>query len=365
VHCHDLNRFAKTLLPQGWKASFILVAVSWFSGVLHLQAADSPFSTSARSTARVVVVSDPHATITFRAQPERVRALVEKGIRSYTGKTTTAEAWRSVLWKDGSPDSKDVVGIKVYSVPGPYSGTRPEVVEGVIEGLKAAGLQARQIVIWDKQITDLRLAGYFELAERLGVSVAASAQSGYDTNLFYESSLLGNLVWGDSEFGLRGNGLGRRSYVTRLASQRLTKIITVSPLLNHNQAGVSGCLYSVAFGSADNTARFDSSPDLFSDAIPDIYNLLADKVVMNIVDALISQYEGNERGLLHYSRPLNELWFSKDPVALDVLAIDELARQRNDMSAPRVRSNLDPYNKAALVEIGISDRKRIQVDRVK
>ena len=74
-------------------------------------------------------------------------------------------------------------------------------------------------------------------------------------------------------------------------------------------------------------------------AVPEIYALpaLGDRVALNITDALIGQYEGGARGLLHYSSVLNQLWFSRDPVALDTLAIKELDRERRALDAPEFK----------------------------
>src|SRR5262249_49447092 len=155
----------------------------------------------------------------------------------------------------------------------PNSGTRPAVVAAVVEGLLAAGLPPTNIIVWDKQTTDLRLAGYFDLAARYGIRVAGSAQTGYDEKAFYDTALLGNLVWGDLEFGRKGTGIGRKSFVSKLVSQEMTKIINISPLLNHNLAGVSGNLYSLAIGSVDNLTRFESDPNRMATAIPEIYAL--------------------------------------------------------------------------------------------
>src|SRR5439155_20553774 len=137
------------------------------------------------------------------------------------------------------------------------------------------------------------------------------------------------------------------------------------PLLNHNVAGVSGNLYSLATGSVDNIVRFEFEPERLATAVPDIYNLpaLGDRVVLNITDALISQYEGGERGLLHYSATLNELRFSKDPVALDVLSLQELDRLRKTTEAPREKANRELYENASLIRLGVSDVKRIQIER--
>ena len=307
----------------------------------------------------MVIVQNPQATDAFRARPQVVREMVGRGITNLMGRATIGAAWRSLV------STQDVVGIKVFAAPGPNSGTRPAVVAAIVEELLAAGLPPRQIIVWDKDAVDLRLAGFYDLADRYGIRVAGSAQTGYDATTFYESELLGNLVWGDFEFGVKGNGLGRKSFVSRLVSQEMTKIINVTPLLNHNLAGVSGNLYSLATGSVDNLIRFETNPERMARAIPEIYALeaLSDHVVLNITDALICQYEGEERGLLHYSAVLNQLWFSKDPVALDRLSLRELERQREASNAPTVKQNIDLYDTAALLQLGVSDLKRIQVEK--
>jgi len=320
----------------------------------------SSTSTNGGPRARVVIVSDPQATEAFCPRPETVRALVERGITRFTGKASAPEAWRSLV------STQDIVGIKVFSLPGPNSGTRPAVVAGVVEGLLSAGLPPLHVIVWDKQATDLRLAGYFDLADRYGIRVAGSAQAGYESTNAYDSPIIGNLVWGDSEFGKKGVGVGRKSFVSRLVARQMTKIINVTPLLNHNLAGVSGNLYSLATGSVDNVARFESDAGRLAIAIPEIYALpaLSDHVVLNIVDALLCQYEGSERSLLHYSATLNQLRFSRDPVALDVMSLQDLDRQRAAAAAPPAKERLDLYHNAALLELGVSDLKRIDVDRM-
>jgi hypothetical protein len=259
--------------------------------------------------------------------------------------------------------TQDVIGIKVYTQPGPNTGTRRPLVAALVEGLLAAGIDRSRIVIWDKYSSDLRHARYFELGASLGVRVAASSERGYDDAVFYESSLIGNLIWGDLEFGRKDETVGRRSFVSKLVTQEITRIINVSPLMNHNHAGVTGNLFSLALGSVDNTGRFESDARRLAIAVPEIYALpeLGDRVAVNIVDALICQFEGEERSLLHYSTPLNQLRLSRDPVALDVLSLEELKRQRERTRAPRVNPNDALYDNAALLELGISDRDRIQV----
>jgi hypothetical protein len=311
--------------------------------------------------ARIVVVEEPAATATFNAQPEKVIPMVGRGLTNLTEKPTATEAWLSLV------STQDTVGIKVLSAPGAVSGTRRPVVEAVVQGLLEAGLPPKQIIVWDKHLADLRQAGFFDLAERHGIRVAGSAEALYDENAeCYTNSLLGRLVWGDLEFGRKGEGVGRKSFVSRLVSQQMTRIISITPLLNHNLAGVSGHLWGLAMASVDNTLRFESDADRLAQAVPEIMALplLGDRVVLNITDALICQYQGEEKQRLHNSTALNQLWFSTDPVALDVIAIQELDRQRQAAKVPSVTPNKTLYQNASLLEIGESDERRIAVIRV-
>lgn len=310
--------------------------------------------------ARVVIVHDPEATELFRPRLEKIRPMVERAITNLTRTATVPAAWGSLV----SP--QDIVGIKVFAAPGPTCGTRPAVVAAVVEGLLAAGVKATNIIVWDKHASDLLDAGFMELARRYGIRVESSAATGYDEKVFYENPLLGSLIWGDMEFGKKGDVVGRNSYVSKLVSRDLTKIINISPLLNNNYTGVTGNLYSLAIGSVDNATRFESDPERLATAVPEIYALpaLSDHVVLNIVDALLCQYEGGQRGLLHYSTVLNQLRFSRDPVALDVLSIQELERQRSHAGAPTFKPNLTLYQNASLLELGVSDPARINVEKL-
>jgi hypothetical protein len=313
-------------------------------------------------TAQAFVVHDPAATTAFKADVNVVRSMVNRGVTNLTGKGTVSAAWLSLV------STQDTVGIKVLSAPGAVGGTRPAVVAAVVEGLLAAQVPPQQIIVWDKHVGDLRRAGYFELANRYGIRVVGSAAAGYDesrTNC-YETPLLGQLVWGDHEFGRRGEGIGRRSFVSKLVAKELTKIINVTPLLNHNLAGVTGNLVSLTLGSVDNTLRFETDADRLAKAVPEIWALpvLGDRVVLNIIDALLCQYEGGQRSLLHYSVTLDQLWFSKDAVALDVLALEEMNRQRQLAGVTVITNATELYLNAAIMDLGVGERTHIRVEVV-
>ena len=314
------------------------------------------------SAARIVVVQGENLLSAFLPDNEQVESAFNLGLTNFTHTATVADAWRSLV------TTNDIVGIKVFSRPGPLNGTRPAVVAAIVHGLVGAGLSPGHIIIWDKQVDDLHSAGYYRLGRKLGVKVASSVESGFDTNTYYlpDSPVIGALVWGDLEFGHKGDTVGKKSFVTRVVSQQITKIISVAPLINENDAGVCGHFFSLGIGSVDNTRRFETDSDRLAVALPEIYALpsVGDRVVLHVTDALLGQYQGGPAGYLQYSTVLQQLWFSHDPVALDVMALKELARERRQLNIPLQPSNFQIYTNAALLQLGVDDPGHFQIEHV-
>jgi hypothetical protein len=315
------------------------------------------------SAARLVMVQGTHLLDAFLPDEPRVEAAFNCGLTLLTSKNSVSAAWLSLV------STNDIVGIKVFSTPGQVSGTRPAVVAAMVRGLIGAGLPARHIVIWDRHLDDLRAAGFNDLGRRLGVRVAGAMDEGYDTNTSYlpDSPITGQLVWGDLEFGRTNKdfSVGKRSYVSKLVSQQMTKIISVTPLMNENAAGICGHFYSLGLGSVDNIRRFETSPDRMAVALPEIYALpvIGDRVVLQVTDALLLQYEGGPQSYLQFSQVRNELWFSHDPVALDLVGLEELAKQRALAEAPPLPANYAIYTNAVLLQLGINDPMRIGIEK--
>ncbi len=319
---------------------------------------------------RVVIVHDPAATRTLAPQPDVVDAMVAKGLLALSARGSVADAWHALV------SSQDIVGIKVHSSPGPVSGTRPDVARALVRSLLAAGHPPRQIVLWDRRLSDLRSAGFEAIADALGIRVAGAQDAGWDPQVAYENPMLGQLVFGDLEFERGNRGLptnavaGRRSHLSRLLTQDITKHVIVAPLLNHNLAGASGILYSMASAATDNFIRFEIDGGLLASAVPEIFNQtqIADRVVLGVVDALIAQYEGGKRSLLHRSQVLNELRFGRDPVALDTLSVLELARLREAAGATgtttATNANAICAN-AAILELGTDDPRKIDLQTIR
>jgi len=336
---------------------FTLLALGWGA-----QGADFFTPSAANPSSRVVIAEGDDLLNAFLPDNARVAAVFNLGLLRFTRTTNIIAAWRSLV------STNDTVGIKVYSTPGPLNGTRPAVVAAIANGLMSAGLSPDKIIIWDKHAGDLRAAGYFTLGKELGVRVMGAVEAGYDPNTFYlpDSPIIGALVWGDLEFGRTNRDAGKRSFVSKLVSQQMTKIISVAPLINENSAGVCGHFFSLALGSVDNTRRFEDDPDRLSVALPEIIALpaIGDRVALNVTDALLGQYQGGPAGYLQYSTVLDQVWLSHDPVALDVLALKELAREAKTFGAEPVPSESEIYTNAALLELGANDPARMRIEKV-
>jgi len=343
------------------KLQLLLLALA---GGLRLAVAAEVFPLPAtNATARVVEVDGRGLQSAFLADDARVAAAFNRGLLALTCTASPTDAWRRLVL------TNDIVGIKVFSQPGQLSGTRPAVVAAIARGLLAAGLPPANLVIWDKHADDLRAAGFFKLGQQLGVRVAGAVEAGYDTNTFYlpESPVVGSLVWGDFEFGKKGDGVGKKSFVSNLVSRHLTKIISVVPLINENDAGLCGHFFSLALGSVDNTRRFEGDADRLATALPEIYALpsVGDRVVLHVTDALLGQYQGGPASFLQYSAVLDQLWLSHDPVALDTLALKQLAAERKSFDIPSPKLNYQLYTNAVLLQLGLNDPARLQVEKVK
>ena len=142
------------------------------------------FSLSAQAPnpkkSRVIRVRDAKATRFLTPNPARVRAMLDRALPKFTGQATPRAAWRSLV------TPADVIGLKVDAQHGPMAGTRPALVESVARSLMDAGIPARQIVIWDRSLEELKKAGYARMAKALGVRLAGARDAGYESHPHFD-----------------------------------------------------------------------------------------------------------------------------------------------------------------------------------
>ena len=280
--------------------------------------------------------------------------MVDRAMMKLTELGSAKEAWKDFVLPT------DIVGIKVNPLAGEQLSTHRVIVDKIIEGLHGTGILSNQIIIWDRFESHLINAGYEINQSDRGVRCFASDSEGvgYDDEVFYET---------EKDVKERRENESTLSRYTKLLTQELTVVINV-PVMKHNGiAGVSGCLKNLAFGSVDNTHRFHSNPINCNPAIADIFAhpVLKDKVVLNIVDALLASFDGGPTydpdGVWQYGSIL----VSQDPVALDQIIYQTIEEKRKEFELPTL-SRISKYiRSASRMELGTSDLDEVDYQEVK
>jgi hypothetical protein len=328
---------------------------------LHAQDTNSAPATVVKS--RVVLVRDPSAVSSYSVDAAKAQGMVATGIQSLTGEGDEAAAWRHFV------SSNDVVGIKISTQSGSLQSTRHAVVEAIARGLRAAGVSATNIYVFDRDPMQMQATGYrptksgsngFQVVSIIG-------GTGWDANAYFQNNLAGKLIWGDLLFGKDDDPLSKRSHLPRLVSSTITKLINVPVLQDHDACGLEGCLYNLSLGMVDNTRRFETLGQRGDPMITEIcaMPLLREKLALNVMDGLIAGYAGGPEFKPQYSWGYGALYLSVDPVAIDALcleAIDARRREANVTPAATLATHILTAGKAGL---GQSDRAKIDLVEAK
>jgi len=357
-----------------------------------------------RTLSPVIWTENPDVVQRFNIDGPRVRQMVDEALLKLTSASDLGTAWTRL-----GITPRDVVGIKITTMGGPLLSTHRPVVQAICDGLIEAGVSPSHILIWDKDASDMESAGYAPVSStdsHVGIA-SIFPGTGYDPDAVYKNGILGTLIWGDSEFirrdddlaqaaseavknrafggdsGNTGNGLGgddsltgssipqtsNRSHFARLVTTICTKIINVPVLTDNSYVGINGCLSSLAMACVDNNRRFQGDPTYGDPAICEILSddLIRRKVVIHILDALISQYAGGPRFDPQFTKSIGAIYVSRDPVAIDSLVLKRLEQWR---AADR-QGRIDPIGKtashvhsAASYNLGTDDPSRIQLLRL-
>ena len=397
----------------------------------------------------VIKVQAADATRHFQPRIDRVNAMLQAGLEALAPDAH----WRQFV------STNDLVGLKVNAHLGTLTGTRPAVVQAVAQGLMTSGVPAKNIVIWDRNLADLKRAGYIPLARELGVRLAGSREAGFgEWDTYTVPALHWELATGDHLFGRTKTST--KSHISRLITDRLTAIISIHPPIADRQNGARGHLQELALAAADNTDRFRVSTPHLTPAIPELLDRIAfshtlpgpvfkktlhqlqtqkpkhafplhllqtsgqvfyyyeeaaeralhphtaftlayetaketgrhqtllirgdsheweqiihpngrntlqrrtlgkeearqSKLRLHITDALLCQFHQGDQSRPDYATAINELWISRDPVALDALSAELIASLRRSLNLPVRRSPDAMLRYAAKMYLG-SDRK--------
>lgn len=262
-----------------------------------------------------------------------VRRMVDAVVMAIAKKGDIASAWRSFV------RPSDRVGIKVSTAGAPVSSTHAAVVSAVAAGLVASGVDAKNIVIWDRFGRDIELAGYESLARQYRVT-STDAAGGYDKSAKITAAVMGKLIIGDVMFMEQsGDQTSSTSHISSVLGS-VDKVVHVPALADSIYSGVQGALSGMVLDNLDNWRRLARQPHYGDPYLPELYAdpRLGGKVVLTILDALRPQYAGGPFPGPEFSVNYGAIFASRDPVALDATGMRLLDDFRKD-------AKLDPLAK--------------------
>lgn len=322
----------------------------------------------APTPSEVFVAHDSDAISDFHADAKIVHGMVDRLVIGVTGQPDVAKAWSSLV----GPEDK--VGIKISAAGGELFTTHHEVVNAIVDGLVKAGHARGSIVVWDRSLGGIREAGYRPGADGYQLKAIAS-RDGYDPKATFSAPLLGKLIWGDLEYkGDPGKSAplsdtvntSNVSHFSRIISSDVTKVINVPVMSNTEMNGIAGCLYNVTIPNIDNWRRFAQGTGFGAASIAEIYShpLVGKKVALNIIDGLVAQYAGGPQSQPFFSEHHATIYASKDPVALDAVALKKLEEWRKRGSLPAMARMSSYVQAAAQIGLGNAAPEKIQIKHV-
>jgi uncharacterized protein (DUF362 family) len=316
----------------------------------------------------VYTVHDPDSIQGYKTSPPVVREMVNRLVLAVTGERDLAQAWRSLV----SPNDK--IGIKICAAGGELFTTHHDVVTAIVDGLVAAGHPRSSIIVWDRSLGGIKGAGY-----RPGIDgyqlKAIVPGDGYDPKAVISAPLIGQLVWGDLDYRSEREKMplvsetentSDVSHFSKIISSEVTKIINVPVMSSSETNGIAGCIYNMTIPNIDNWRRFAQGPRFGAESLAEIYSnpLIAKKVVFNLMDGLIAQYAGGPQSQPNYAMHHATLYASKDPVALDAMALRRLEQWRAGASLPAIGRLAAYINFASQLGLGNSAPNRIEIRNI-
>jgi uncharacterized protein (DUF362 family) len=299
-------------------------------------------SSSGHPKSKVAVVRDPKASTDNgqKIDSEIVQNMVDAAVKELTGQNKAADAFASLFPKQGT---KDIIAIKVNCMhTHAFSESSHKVIDAVVKGLKSAGKEENDIILYDLKNEDLVSCGYTINSAKTGVRCFGNDEED----------------WGYEEKPVSpgGSAVHLSKILTRCAH-----LINIPVLRDHPTIGVSLSLKN-HYGSVDSPSSLHGPNFKCEPHIAQLNALepIRKKTRLIILPALVGVYEG------HHSPPqfeYNGLIVSMDPVAVDTLGYKIIEEQRNKHDLrPLAKTGRYPsyIDSSAELGLGTNDPERIE-----
>jgi uncharacterized protein (DUF362 family) len=251
----------------------------------------APASIKTYPAAPSKVVHTRHAGVYAgdKVDPAIVRQMLDASIAALTGQTDMRAAWAGLF----RPEER--IGIKVNTFASNIW-THVALVSAVTDSLQEAGIPAEQILIFDRQTTELQRSGFKVNPEGPGVCCRGT----------------------DSDYATGWRMVNRPTQLSKLLLE-CDALISMPVLKQHMYGGISFCLKN-HYGTINNPGSFHGSYAL--DALPQLNALAPIRSLHRLVvgDALWKALGDNWEKIV----PGDSIYVSHDPVACDAVALREM-----------------------------------------
>jgi uncharacterized protein (DUF362 family) len=267
----------------------------------------------------------------------RMQSLLDRAMQALFDRDRPIEAWRKLV-RPG-----DSVGLKVNALGGRGVSSNLQLVEAICERLQEAGINAGNIVVWDRDTEEMEDAGFH-------IATGGNRVQCYGTDrVDYEQELAAH------------GSVGSR--LSKILTQRTNVLINVPVLKDHDGAGVTIALKNM-YGVIHNPNKYH--PNGCNPYIADLNMLpeIRSRMRLTVCDATTAMYEGGPAYKPEHSWHHNGLIVSRDPVALDYTGwqIIERKRAENGLKTLEAEGRAPHYIATAADaehRLGICDPKRI------
>jgi len=259
-------------------------------------------------SSRIIDITHPDVFQKSSIDTDILETMLDRGMSELYQTENAQQVWNNLFSR------KDIVGIKVNCLSGKQASTHRELVTLMVERLRKAGVQAGNIIIWDRLNKDLESADYkLNTRDKNRVLCFGNDAVGYDNQLFINGSV--------------------GSLITRILTQHCTATINLPVLKDHGIVGVTLSMKNF-FGAIHNPNKYHhNAGDPF---VADLYELdiIRRKTRLTICDAFTAQYEGGPPFKPQWSWQRNSLLIGIDGVALDRVGWEIIEQKRMEMDFP-------------------------------
>jgi len=330
------------------------------------------FSMPGKFPGKVVKVNHSDCFVNGKPSEDIAYQMMKTSMQKLTGEDDLSKAWLQLV----SP--KDIIGLKVNPIGGKILSTSHAVTKAVIKQLKEAGIPETNIIIWDRRGEDLESAG-FTAENYPGIKIMSTeykddkgsmidgngkfySENEIDKNQYFYVDAEGS--YDKETMPYMTNG-GKNSYFTKICTEKVTKIINI-PIIKNAGSSITVCMKNLAFGAITNTGRLHQAMWHETCAYVCAFPPLRDKVVLNIADGLVSNFDGGPGADPQFIYHANTLVVGTDPVAVDRICYDMVLDKRikegvQQKEKEGSRAFMDIAQK---LNLGIADKANIKLEEI-